>query len=360
MSVRYRPICPQQAWRSPLAHSLTSVERFGEIYLLTNPTANSIGCYPLIPRIAAAEIGMSTEEMQNVICRLEEMSVAILRDGHILVKTWFLHSTWESTLQGNVLKTAQADLKRMPESLQQHWRDACINAGVPASVVDTTLAEALASPSKGASKGVAHPTQPKRKTDEEPTTTTTPSDPVVVELDLLSCAESHRDTLLRVAEQHRLTPQQCQELGWELSARLRATEQGQGKPIGVVDRWLTSLAKAMIEGSDILQAGRDLRDQRAKARQNQSIEKLAEQRSEEKRAADEAERQQAEAVLMSMDDAGISALIERLSTSGSTRGVAARCEDALRARQVPPSCSSVIKPLMREAGLLTPSKATLL
>jgi hypothetical protein len=67
MSVRYRPICPQQAWRSQLAHSLTSVERFGEIYLLTNPTANSIGCYPLIPRIAAAEIGMSTEEMQNVI-----------------------------------------------------------------------------------------------------------------------------------------------------------------------------------------------------------------------------------------------------------------------------------------------------
>lgn len=360
MSVRYRPICPQQAWRSQLAHSLTSVERFGEIYLLTNPAANSIGCYPLIPRIAAAEIGMSAEEMQNVICRLEEMSVAILRDGHILVKTWFLHSTWESTLQGNVLKTAKSDIKRMPESLQQHWRDACVSAGVPASVVDTTLAEALASPSKGASKGVEYPTQPKRKTNEEHTTTTTPLVPVVVELDLLSCAESHRDTLLRVAEQHRLTALQRQDLGWELSARLRATEQGQGKPIGVVDRWLTSLAQAMIEGSDILQAGRDLRDQRAKARQTQSIEKLAEQRSARKRAADEAERQQAEAVLMSMDDAGISALIERLSAAGSTRGVAARCEEALRARLVPPSCSSVIKPLMREAGLLPPSKATLL
>ena len=290
MSVRYRPICPQQAWRSQLAHSLTSVERFGEIYLLTNPAANSIGCYPLIPRIAAAEIGMSAEEMQNVICRLEEMSVAILRDGHILVKTWFLHSTWESTLQGNVLKTARADIKRMPTSLQQHWRDACINAGVPALIVNTTLAEALTSPSEGACKGVAHPTtQTKRKPDEEPTTTTTPLAPVVVELDLLSCAESHRDTLLRVAEQHRLTPQQCQELGWELSARLRATEQGQGKPIGVVARWLTSLAQALIAGSDILQAGRDLRDQRTKARQAQSVEELAEQRSARTRAADDVE-----------------------------------------------------------------------
>lgn len=252
MTVRYRPICLHQAWRSQLSHSLTSVERYGELYFLTNPATNSIGCYQVIPRISGAELGMSTEELQNAINRLEEMKVVIYKDGYILVRTWFFHSTWESTLQGNVLKTALADIRRIPASLQPYWRDSCVEAGVPESVVEEVLQQALASPLQGTCKGLSHVTNTKQKANQKPTTTTTQLVSVVAaSLELLPCAEPHRDTLLTLAGEHGLTESQLQDLGWELSARLHAAEQGQGKPIGLVARWLSALAHALQEGTPI-------------------------------------------------------------------------------------------------------------
>lgn len=357
MTVRYRPICLHQAWRSQLSHSLTSGERYGELYFLTNPATNSIGCYQVIPRISGAELGMSTEELQNVINRLEEMKVVIYKDGHILVRTWFFHSTWESTQQGNVLKTALADIRRIPASLQPYWRDSCVEAGVPESVVDEVLQQALASPLQGTCKGLSHVTNTKQKANQKPTTTTTQLVSVVAaSLELLPCAEPHRDTLLTLAREHGLTESQLQDLGWELSARLHAAEQGQGKPIGLVARWLSALAHALQEGTPILQAGRELRDKRKRTRSIAEREKQEAQAQSQKRADDESERLSAEAALASLDDSTIQTLIDKVPSITTSRDQAARCREALQARVIPPSCAIILKPLLRETGLLPASK----
>lgn len=319
MSVRYRPICPQQAWRSQLAHSLTSVERFGELYLLTNPAANAIGCYPLIPRIAAAEIGMSADEMQNVISRLEEMSVAILRDGHILVRTWFLHSTWESTLTGNVLKTALADIRRMPPQLHVHWRDACVAAGAPAQLVDDCIAKALQSPCQGATKGLTNTNETEPSTTSNTTTTTTTNDSHSESaLWLSSGGEAHRQTLLRIARENDLSPAQMQELGYELSARIDAASQGTGKSIGVASRWLSALAQAQRQGQSILQAGLSLRDaqHRARAKHHQQDRDAAAR--DEERGRSQREREQAQSALQALDDAALERLISKVKTAAQT------------------------------------------
>lgn len=351
MSVRYRPICPQQAWRSQLAHSLTSVERFGEIYLLTNPAANSIGCYPLIPRIAAAEVGMSTEEMQNVISRLEEMSVAILRDGYILVRTWFLHSTWESTLTGNVLKSALADIRRMPTQLQQHWRDACAAAGVPEDIVDGCLVKALGSPSQEALKDLQdnnNHTEPKPPIE----TTTTQDQNHTTELWLLPCAEVHRQTLVRVADENRLTPEQLQALGYELSARLDAAARGQGKSIGVASRWLSSLALAQRQGQCVLQAGVALRDARLEARKKRSHQQLDAVGRQEERSGAQKERELAQCALSELDDEALERLISKVRTVAQTPSQIARDQQALRERRLPPSWGLKLKHLLAQEGLI--------
>lgn len=346
MSVRYRPICPQQAWRSQLAHSLTSVERFGELYLLTNPAANAIGCYPLIPRIAAAEIGMSADEMQNVISRLEEMSVAILRDGHILVRTWFLHSTWESTLTGNVLKTALADIRRMPPQLHAHWRDACVAAGAPAPLVDDCMAKALHSPCQGATKGLRdHNDKP------EPTVEPTTHDNKSV-LWLKPCAESHRATLVQVASENGLSHDQTQDLGYELSARLDAASRGDGKSIGVVSRWLTTLAQAQRQGTCIVQAGAQLRDARIVACKEQDIKRREAADRHDNQNRSDLERELAQSVLSEVDEETLARLIDMAQTRGKPPSQVARDQQSLRARRLPTSWALTLKPLMVQAGLL--------
>ncbi|WP_286745974.1 hypothetical protein [Aquabacterium sp. UBA2148] len=350
MSVRYRPICPQQAWRSQLAHSLTSVERFGELYLLTNPAANAIGCYPLIPRIAAAEIGMSADEMQNVILRLEEMSVAILRDGHILVKTWFLHSTWESTLTGNVLKTALADIRRMPPQLHTHWRDACVAAGAPAPLVDDCMVKALQSPCQGTTKALAHTNETEPRTNSD--TTTTNDSHSESALWLSPGAEAHRQTLLRIAREGDLTPAQMQELGYELSARIDAASQGTGKSIGVASRWLSALAQAQRQGQSILQAGVPLRDAQHRTRAKHQQQDRDATAREEERNRSLREREQAESALQALDDAALERLISKVRTAAQTPVQAARDQQALRERRLPASWHLTLKQLLMQEGLM--------
>ena len=63
MTASYRPIRQQETWCSLMSAEMTISERYGQLYLLTSPHTNTIGCYALVPRIAAAEAGLSTEEL---------------------------------------------------------------------------------------------------------------------------------------------------------------------------------------------------------------------------------------------------------------------------------------------------------
>ena len=95
---KYRPISPAQAWRSSISCDLTISERFVEYYALTSPFTNTIGCYPIVPRIDAAEMGLSVDEFTNVLARLGDRRIVVFQDGWLLVRTWFLHNQWEATV----------------------------------------------------------------------------------------------------------------------------------------------------------------------------------------------------------------------------------------------------------------------
>jgi hypothetical protein len=283
------------------------------------------------------------------------MSVAILRDGHILVKTWFLHSTWESTLQGNVLKTALADIRRMPPQLHALWRDACVAAGAPAQLVDDCMAKALQSPCQGATKGHTHTNETEPSTTSDTTTTTTNDSHSESALWLSSGAEAHRQTLLRVARENNLTQAQMQELGYELSARIDAASQGAGKSIGVASRWLSTLAQAQRQGQSILQAGVPLRDaqHRARAKHHQQDRDAAARDEERNRSL--REREQAQSALQALDDAALERLISKVKTAAQTPVQAARDQQALRERRLPASWHLTLKQLLMHEGLMAES-----
>lgn len=272
----YRPIRQTEAWCSVQNSELTIGERYGQIYLLTSPHTNSIGCYQLVAKIAAVEAGLSTEEFENVLARLEAKHVAYFRSGYILVRTWFRHSTWESTFVGNVRKRAIAELSRLPATLLPLWLESSVEAGVPQDVVDGLITKPLESPSEGACKGLPHKNKNKDKnqnkdgTDTKRDGTDSSTAPSTIAPDehagqgsgsgvaLLDIAEPHRPALEALRDSHGLATEQIQAIGFELSQRLEDAKLGRGKPIARVPLWLESLAAAARDGRPVLDRGADL------------------------------------------------------------------------------------------------------
>jgi hypothetical protein len=150
MVARYRPISPDQCWRSSRSAALTISERQGELYLLTSPFSfvNPLGCYSIVQRIAAAEMGISVDELTNILDRLDEKGIVLCIDNYIVVKTWFLHNTWESTFQGNVAKAALRAAAGFPLRVRKEWAIAAQEAGVPEHVLRQFL-ESLESLRRG-------------------------------------------------------------------------------------------------------------------------------------------------------------------------------------------------------------------
>lgn len=266
MSVSYRPIKPQEAWLSLLASGMTISERYGLLYLLTSPHTNTIGCYPLVLKIAAAEAGLSSEELLNVFERLEDHDVAYYRSGFVLVRTWFRHSTWESTFTGNVAKAAARDAAAIPASMQQLWLDACVEAGVPVDILKNVLAKALPSPMGGPCKGLHDNNNNGNATElVTETTTTKESEPYQSggscggdQIFLLPIAEVHRPEVEMLRTSHQLTTSHLQDIAYELSQRLEDEASGRGKPIVRVASWLKKLAATAADGQHILDRGLSL------------------------------------------------------------------------------------------------------
>ena len=97
-------------------------ERHVELYLLASPMNKLIGCFPLVMRIAAAQMNSSVEELRNDLDRLEKLGVAVYRDGWAPVRTWFHHISWRATLQGRVSKAVSGKLAKVPSRHPQVGR----------------------------------------------------------------------------------------------------------------------------------------------------------------------------------------------------------------------------------------------
>jgi len=221
--------------------------RYGELYLLSSPFSNPIGCYRIVEGIAAAEMGLNLEQFVNILSSLQASGIAVYESGYILVRTWFLHNTWESTLQGNVAKIAVHNVAEMPMALREKWVLASIEAGVPEEALKPFLTKPLASPSVGASKGLQYKNDNKNIEHQQETTTTTEQILANENASGGSGKDCSAIFLTPLAEHHRafiesalrdLSPDDAQMLADEVGGTLEAAAKGKRKAIDGLHGWL--------------------------------------------------------------------------------------------------------------------------
>ncbi|MNR84336.1 hypothetical protein D3C72_151340 [compost metagenome] len=286
----YRPISQETAWRSSASHDLTIQERYGEFYFLTSPSTNSIGCYRLVLRLAAAETGFQELELHNLISRLIDHEVLAYEDGYVLVRNWFRHNKWEATLTGNIGKAAKREIEALPLNMRSMWVTSSLQAGVPAEAIRAVLpmpmanglvsineegAEGLESLLEGASKGLPSPLeevlpQQLNKTELNKTITTTTTEhskdgdgSAFSRIQIPSSLESDSAVLQKLLEG--LDTQLAQDIVDELVGAQESYSLGKRKDrVTNVPLWVRNLVARAESGQFFLQAGKAVQDRRAR------------------------------------------------------------------------------------------------
>jgi len=308
---QFRPVCPDALWRSRLTSNLDEQERSTLAYLLTSPFSSYVGIFELVPRVAAAEMRISETKFRARVARLETLGLVATSSDYILVKVWFMHSSWQVYLKPKATARVPAlrAMQQVPRELISLWRISTEAAGVPATVIEKFLADAqkLAAtgdepmdedPASGNSARQPIPTASipypsptlnnttsigPHGTGEPDSTTTAKASPVGggdqepethFELHLNEFAEPHRQTV--VDECKDLTPRARQMIGDELSAHLAAIAAGRRQPINSVKAWVHALGEQIRAGFSIAARGLEI----AKTREVQER-RSADQRREE-------------------------------------------------------------------------------
>ncbi|KAA1012602.1 hypothetical protein FVF58_12020 [Paraburkholderia panacisoli] len=259
---------------------MTISERYGEFYLLTSPFTNTIGCYRVVSRIAAAEMGLSQEEFMNVVQRLQDRRIAVCVDDYILVRTWFRHNSWEATFSGNVAKAAAKELAGLPSQLREHWVQASLDIGVPEAAVHSLLPEidvtrweagalhdkdsvegtyeGLSRVSTTPSEGQANYNHNHNKNNKE-TKNTTPT-PLFFDVTI----EPHRKMLLQLLSG--IDGEVAQTILDELAGALESVRSGtRRKPIGSVRAWVGELVNLAASGNFVPELAPAIRERRGRA-----------------------------------------------------------------------------------------------
>lgn len=118
---RQRTINDQHFWRSPRLQSCTTEDKIALLHLLTCPDSNVVGAYPLIPRIAGAEVGWSPEQWQQVIDRLRANDLVWFDAERMFVwvRIWWEHHHAGQTTGPKLLSRTLDDIRRIPDSWVQ-------------------------------------------------------------------------------------------------------------------------------------------------------------------------------------------------------------------------------------------------
>jgi hypothetical protein len=265
-------------------------ERGALAYLLTSPFSSYIGIFEVIPRVAAAEMRITEEEFRSRIERLQALGLVATESNYVLVKVWFMHSSWQVYLKPKAKARLPAlqDMLNVPNNLAAQWRISAQTSGVPSGVINEFMADvaklaatgeepsdddqvtsAAASPldtlSIRGAQGTANKTTSTSCLNKDLLPTTAPADSpsgsssgggrlsASDSIKLTSLAEPHRRALQETTTG--LPPQRQQEIGDELSAALAAIERGQREPIQSVRAWLRALADDVRAGFSVAARG---------------------------------------------------------------------------------------------------------
>lgn len=343
---KYRPISPENAWRSSRGARLEIEERYVEFYLLSSPFSNVIGCYPIVEQIASAEIGFhDPKKLVDVLERLQAQGIITYEAGYVLVRTWFFHNTYESAFQGNVAKAAIREVASLPLELREQWVASCIEAGVPEDVINQLFSQPLKSPSAGTSKGLLHNNHHKKPEQEQKTTTTTKqkdtqgdndgggSNEIEMKISLVPLANPHRAFIESALSN--LPIEDAQMIADEVGGTLEAAARGERAPIRGLHGWLPTLVNRLHEGSFVPQWGPDIARKREISIKNaQQVIESAHQRQEENRKQEEA-MAEAASLLAALNESDLQELAIIAAQLTPMRDLRSRIRDAVIKREIP-------------------------
>ncbi|MBK6907834.1 MAG: hypothetical protein IPH08_12480 [Rhodocyclaceae bacterium] len=335
---KYRPISPEQAWRSTRSTGLDSFERYVELYLLSSPFSNAIGCFRFVLRIAAAEIGMSCEDLFATLSRLEQKGIVLVQGDFVLVRTWFFHNFWDSTFAGNVAKAASREAAELPPAIHTQWTIACIEAGVPAEVISKFSGKPLQSPLEQPNKGLSNNNQTEPQPDENTTTTIT-APPCSrgggdsFSLELLPIGEPHRRIIESSLDGIDFTD--AQAIADEVCGALAAADIGRRKPILGLHGWIPALVESFKSGSFVPQWGTKVAQERERTLTNAERERSARAEDEREIVRQKEARYSATALLQSLSETDLYEFIRAVEPQVKLPKLLPAIRDSILRREVP-------------------------
>lgn len=118
---RQRTIRDQAFWRSPRLLNCSTEDKVALLHLLTAPDSNITGVYPLVPRIAGAEIGWTAEQWLQVMHRLQDEGLANydLVKYVVWVRIWWDHHSATQVTGPKLRARAVEEIRRIPSD----WLD---------------------------------------------------------------------------------------------------------------------------------------------------------------------------------------------------------------------------------------------
>nr|WP_240988612.1 hypothetical protein [Cupriavidus taiwanensis] len=99
------------------------------LYLLTSPFSNIVGVYQIVPRIAAAEMGWTSEQLVQVLDRLADLNLIAFdeKSGWVWVKIWWEHHSAKMATAPSLRASTCEQIKQIVPA----WRDAYVADFVP-------------------------------------------------------------------------------------------------------------------------------------------------------------------------------------------------------------------------------------
>jgi hypothetical protein len=117
---RQRTINDAEFWRSPKIADRTQEDKATLLYSLTSPYSNIIGVYSIVPRIAAAEMGWTADQLLTVLKRLESLELLQYdaASSILWVRNWWDHNSAKMAVATTLRAKTYAQIDEIPEK----WR----------------------------------------------------------------------------------------------------------------------------------------------------------------------------------------------------------------------------------------------
>ncbi|MGZ5199204.1 MAG: hypothetical protein ACXWC4_05480 [Telluria sp.] len=119
---RQRTINDAEFWRAPRIADRTQEDKATLLYLLTSPYSNIIGVYPIVPRIAAAEMGWTADQLLAILRRLGTFELVTFEEpsGFVWVRNWWDHNSAKMAVATTLREKTYSQIAAIPAT----WREA--------------------------------------------------------------------------------------------------------------------------------------------------------------------------------------------------------------------------------------------